>query len=130
MIKRDSSFHVLYISDVAKTEAFYKGIGAVIVKVETDKCVVKLGDFDLHFILDVTEPWENYSYIAQNNNRGSGIIFYVEAENLSDEYERIEKSGGRIKSTITENWWGANEFLFEDPDGYKIVFWEMKEEIE
>lgn len=127
MIKQDSSFNVLYISDVVKTEQFYTTIGAKIIKIESDKVVVKLGDFDLHFILDSTEPWESYRSMTNKVGRGMGNLFYVEVDDLLGMLKLVQQdqSGGRAETEITENWWGANEFRCSDPDGYNIVFYQF-----
>lgn len=61
----DSSFIVLYTSDVVKTHDFYQAIGATIKELASDKVVVSLGSLDLHFVLNTTEPQASYRYIAQ-----------------------------------------------------------------
>jgi predicted lactoylglutathione lyase len=45
MFKAGSSFLVQYVKDVTATHNFYSDIGAVIEKIESDKVIVKLGDF-------------------------------------------------------------------------------------
>lgn len=121
-----STFNVLYIKDVNTTHDFYKSIDAEIIKKEDDKVVVHLGEFSLHFILQTTEPFEEYQFATSENNRGMGNLFYIEVDNLEEAYELAKNSTGKVKSEIKDNLWGGKEFLVEDPDGYKVVFYKMK----
>ncbi|MEP7103929.1 MAG: VOC family protein [Candidatus Dojkabacteria bacterium] len=125
MYKPDSSFNVLYTSDVVSTYEFYKAIGATITQFENDKVVLSLGNFGMHFVLETKEPFEDYKYIAENHDRGMGIIFYIEVDDIEAYYQLIENSGGKIKARIFSNMWEAKELLFEDPNGYKIALYQM-----
>ena len=123
MYTNNSSFNVLYTKDIQRTHDFYKNIGAEIRKFESDKVVVGIGDFDLHIILAETEPHESYKYLADSNNSNSGIIFYVEVEDIEKAYELVKNNGGILKTQIFENHWECSEFLFEDFNGFKFAFY-------
>jgi len=125
MFKLNSAFQVLYVKDIIKVEEFYKALGVEIVELEINKVVINLGSYNIHFIKDDTEPWDEYKYIAVNNSRGNGIIFYIEVDELDNIFSKVINAKGIIKSPIKANWWGAKEFLFEDPNGYKYVFYKM-----
>jgi len=90
--------------------------------------VVKLSDYEIHFIDAETEPWDEYKYIAKLPEKGGSIIFYLETTNLQAAFKLVKEAGGLIKSEIKENWWNASEFLFEDKDGYKFVIFSYKNE--
>ena len=126
MFKTDSSFIVLYTTDILQTEKFFRKLGAEIKQLESDKVVVKLGSFDLHFILNTTEPFAAYQYIAMSENYGQGVIFYIETENIVQEKEKIKYAGGTLKTDVFENHWGYLELLFEDPNGYKFALYQEK----
>jgi len=125
MFKPNSSFLVLYTDNISATHDFYKAIGAEIKQLEEDKVVVKIDGHEMHFILDSTEPFEEYKYIAKKNDYGNGTIFYVEVDNIDEFYKLVESSNGSLKSKIFENKWGAKELLFEDPNGYKLAVYQM-----
>lgn len=125
MVKKESSFLVSYIKDVRQTHDFYKSIGAEIIELKDDKVVLKIGDFEIHFVKDKTEPWDEYKYIANLKNPGNGIIYYIEVNNLEESLKLVSNAGGKIISDIRENWWDGKEFLFEDVNGYKLVFYQM-----
>jgi predicted lactoylglutathione lyase len=120
MFLKNSSFNVLYTEDIQATHDFYKKIGAEIEKIEDDKVVVTLGDFNLHFILANTEPFKEYEYIAKKNDYGNGVLFYIEVEDIEKLFSFLEDS---TKSSIKPNHWQCREFLLEDNNGYKFVFY-------
>lgn len=122
--KRNSSFNVLYTKNLEETEQFYKAIRAEIKESAEDKVVVRIGDFDLHFILNSAEPFEAYKYIADSKEYGSGNIFYIESENIEEDFNQIKQAGGIIQSEILDNLWECKEFLFEDPNGYKFAVYQ------
>lgn len=124
MFKSDSSFNVLYTTDVVKTHDFYQKLGLEIKQFENDKVVVSFGSFDLHFILDTTEPFEEYKYIAEPFHYGQGVIFYIETDSIRDDQKFIASIGGTIRSEVFKNHWGSEELLFEDPNGYKFALYQ------
>lgn len=124
MFKPDTSFLVLYTTDISRTHNFFKQLGVEIKQLENDKVVFQIGSFDLHFILNTTEPFAEYHYIAVAENYGQGIIFYIETSDISQAKEAIEKAGGTLKSSIFENHWGCLELLFEDSNGYKFALYQ------
>lgn len=125
MFTQGSSFNVFYSENLQITKEFYSLIGAEIKKVESDKIVVGISDFDIHIILSSTEPSQDYKFMAESSNKGGSAIFYSEVDSLNDLFIKIKSSTGRIKSEIYNNHWGAAEFLCEDPDGYKFAFYQM-----
>jgi predicted enzyme related to lactoylglutathione lyase len=126
MFKKNSSFNVLYTTNIFRTHNFYEKLGLKIKQYEKDKVVVEFGDFDLHFILNTSEPFEGYKYIANSKDYGQGIIFYIETEDIQKASEMIPKAGGELKSEIFDNLWDCKELLFEDPNGYKFALYQMK----
>ncbi len=117
----DTAFNVLYTKDIVRTHTFYKAIGAEIKELEKDKVVVSLGSFELHFIHYLSEPYDEYKYIAQPENYGHGVIFYIETDTIEDLQVLVQKAEGVIKKPISPNHWGCWEFLFEDSNGYKFA---------
>lgn len=122
----DSSFNVLYISSVEKTYNFYKELGAKILEKDEDKVVAKLGDFNFHFIKDTSEPFDEYLHATRKEGRGQGSLFYIEVEDLMEFYFELKNSALGATTSIFVNNWNGEEFLLEDPDGYKLVFYKIK----
>ncbi|HRH24236.1 MAG TPA: hypothetical protein PK109_01430 [Candidatus Paceibacterota bacterium] len=124
MFSSENSFTVLYTTDVSKTAAFFKNLGVAVKQEEADKVVVGFGSFDLHYILNTSEPFEAYTYIAVSGSYGQGAIFYVETTDINELVERIPAAGGTLKSEVFQNKWNCRELLTEDPNGYKFAFYQ------
>ena len=125
MFNTENSFNVLYTVDIKKTANFFKSLGVPLKDSEAEKVVVHFGSFDLHYILNTSEPFQEYKYIATPDGYGQGVIFYVETTNIESVFARIKEAGGVAKSTIFENKWDCKEFLMEDPNGYKFAFYQV-----
>lgn len=124
MILKNSSFNVLYSSDLKSTKDFYQKIGAEVIKDQEDKFAAKLGDFEFHFIQDKSEPIEECKYIVETKPRGGSLMFYVEVDDVKKYFELVKDSEGVIKFEPAKRPWDQIEFLFEDPNGYRILFYE------
>lgn len=120
MIQTGSSFIVLYTDDLQKTASFYEKFGITIKEQDAHRCVFRLGDLEMHF--NTSEDIKEYKYIY--HTKGCANIFYIEVDDLDYYFTIVKCIGGAIKSEITERPWGTKEFLFQDPNGYNIVFYE------
>lgn len=121
MIKQLASFLVLYTSDLQKTIHFYEKFGIEIQEQDERKCVFHLGTTEIHF--NTSEDIPEYKCVTQGNH-GAGTLLYVEVENVEEAYTIVKCIGGHIKAEIEERPWNTKEFLFQDPNGYNIVFYE------
>ena len=126
MLIPGSTFIVLYTTDIARTLKFYQFLEVKIVESDKEKVVVGLAGFELHFILNSTEPFQTYRYIANPDNYGHGVIFYLGTSNIHEASDLITKAGGKVIADIFENHWGCYELLFEDPNGYKFALYQEK----
>lgn len=126
MFKSGGSFNVMYIKDVNTTHDFYKKLGLEITELEAERVTVKFDTFDLHFVLNSSEPFDAYKYVAAPENYGNGVIFYVETDQIEALQRLIPTIGGEVKSEIIENLWGYNELLFEDPNGFKFAAYQER----
>ena len=124
MFKQNSTFNVLYTTDVVATHNFYQKLGLEIKQFEADKVVVSFGSFELHFILNTDEPFQAYEYIAKPSQYGQGVIFYIETDSIQEDQKLIASIGGTIKAEIFKNHWEYQELLFEDPNGYKFALYQ------
>lgn len=124
MFKTDTSFNVLYTTDIEKTHHFYSQLDLTIKEYKSDKVVVSFGSFDLHFILNTTEPFPNYTYIAEPGAYGQGVIFYIEVDDIVKAKNSVIAAGATIKADIFDDLWDCKELLFEDPNGYKFALYQ------
>ena len=123
MFNSNRSFHVLYTTNIEQTANFFQKLDITPLKHESDIVVVQFCGFELHYILNTTEPAEAYQYITTPSNYGHGAIFYAQINDLENAAEKIKDAGGMIKADIYKNHWGGEEFLLEDPNGYKFALY-------
>lgn len=123
MFNPKNSFNVLYTTDVNRTADFFESLGIALVGRDAGKVVLHFGSFDLHYILNTSEPFEEYKYIT-SGPYGQGIIFYIETLDIEVVFSKISEVGGTVRSSIFENKWDCKEFLAEDPNGYKFAFYQ------
>lgn len=122
--KNNSSFNVLYTGDIKMTHDFYVAIGAHIDELTDSKVVVRIGGFDLHFVLDTSEPIDVCKPFAEALPRGQGIVFYVEVTEIEQLFAQLEKTSSAIVHPIEARPWGQKEFMCDDPNGYRFGFFE------
>ncbi len=52
---------------------------------------------------------------------GASLTLYMEVDSLQAVLDRVQKAGARISMPVTEQFYGMEEFAFEDQDGYTIT---------
>jgi predicted enzyme related to lactoylglutathione lyase len=122
MIQSNSSFLILYTNNLEKTEEFYTKLGVEITEKDNRKLVFSLGSLNLHFNID--EPVKEYSALLNQKERGAGIIFGIEVEDIEKQYRKLQQMNVEIFSPIITAPWETREFMVNDPNGYHIVFWQ------
>ena len=123
MIKNESSFIVLYTDKISQTKSFFQALKCEILEFEEDKCVVRFGTHELHYV--TSEPIESYAFISKKKSESKGLILYVEVDELSHYPKQIEQFGGQVLSDVVITPWETSEFLFNDPNGYHFVMYQV-----
>lgn len=119
-IKRIHSI-LYFVSDLERTAEFYEKLGFEVEK-SNDAVKVKLGDFTLAF-MDESKMQINQE--AGINPKGIGVFTYIEVGDINDHYKFV-KENGITPSSEPKDWpWGKREFAIKDPDGYKIIFYSL-----
>ncbi len=123
MFTDSSAFLVLYTKKLDATKLFYSNIGISPIEEEDSKFVVRLGDYEIHFIDPSSET--NQSYIFNSEKEfGYGGFMYLGTRNITKTFNIIEQAMPNKISEITDNQWESKEFMFEDINGYKFVVFE------
>lgn len=98
MTKNNFSSIVSDIENVKKTHNFYKTIGSEILALAENKLVIKIDNYEIHFIKDTSETRDKY--IANLENPGNGIIYYIKAPDLEESLRLVKNAGRQIISGI------------------------------
>ncbi|MCA9381673.1 VOC family protein [Candidatus Dojkabacteria bacterium] len=120
-------FIVKYASAIKETTNFWSDLDFSIVENEEDKVVIDLGQLEIHYVDENTEPFEEYKFATAKQGRGIGSLIYLEIEGLSELFKKLRKLSPRILTEIKANHWDGREFMFSDPDGYLFVAFSMKQ---
>jgi predicted enzyme related to lactoylglutathione lyase len=123
MFTDSSAFFVLYTTKLEATKQFYTNIGINPIEEEENKIVIRLGDYELHFVDPAYEEIESYTY-NNEGNFGQGSFMYLGTRNINKTLKVVESAMPNKVTSIVENQWESKEFLFEDINGYKFVVFE------
>jgi lactoylglutathione lyase len=52
---------------------------------------------------------------------GGSLTLYMEVDRLQAVLDRVQKAGAKVSMPVTEQFYGMQEFAFEDTDGYTIT---------
>lgn len=102
--------------DLNDTKKFYEVLGFRIGKEEPGCLTVYVNWFWIKF----TEQGK-----ASGDN-GINMVINIKVENLNNAYETVRLNKFKILSEPQEVSKGRKEFIIQDPDGYKLAFFESK----
>lgn len=122
MIQKDASFIVLYSSKIPETKTFFESLSCEIIEYEPEKCVVRFGSHELHYV--TSEPIKAYAFISDQQSESKGLILYAEVDSLVGLPETVVQNGGSLLSEVVTTPWDTQEFLFNDPNGYHFVLYQ------
>lgn len=112
----------LYVSDLDKTIKFYQDLGFTKITFDEKHASFRLNWFTLDFVASQKEEKEEFKEEANAQNRGSGVYFNINTDNVDEIYKELIKKGYGPSSEPRDWPWGNREFVLRDPDNYKLVF--------
>lgn len=112
----------LYVSDLDRTIKFYQDLGFTKITFDEKHASFGLNWFTLDFVASQKEEKEEFKEEANAQNRGSGVYFNINTDNVDEIYKELIKKGYGPSSEPRDWPWGNREFVLRDPDGYKLVF--------
>lgn len=121
MVGMKTTHLVLWVQENKTSEKFYKKIGFEVRESDDEHSVVSPGSgfsLDLVSMRDETK----FSKDSMAAEKGLGMYIYVSVEDVDQKYQELVSLG--LEPTKPKDWpWGNREFIFKDPDGYKLCFW-------
>jgi len=116
---------VSYVKDIKKTAKFYEALGFKFNKREKDHLSISLNKFWMDFHPQDKEDKPEFQKEANLENKGAGMFLYVNVDNVDDFYKGVITKGLKPSSKPRDWPWGNREFAIRDPDGYKLVFFQI-----
>jgi uncharacterized glyoxalase superfamily protein PhnB len=68
--------------------------------------------------------WKTSYEDFKKNKAGVGIIVYLKVDNVDAYYDRVVTQGLDTKSKPKSQFYGIRDFWVEDPDGYRLMFYQ------
>jgi catechol 2,3-dioxygenase-like lactoylglutathione lyase family enzyme len=124
-LKSVSGF-VCYVKDLDATAKFYESLGFLKSSQDKDRLSFRLNWFWIDFHPQDKENIPEFQKEAKLEPRGAGIFIYLSVENVDEYYNLLIQKGLKPASEPRDYPWGNREFMINDPDGYKLVFFKRK----
>jgi lactoylglutathione lyase len=114
----------LFVSDLARSRAWYEALGFRVVRESGDWQMLALGDNVLDLQGDAHALAGPHYFTPQMDRwpRGTGVEISIEVENVDALYELAFTLGVDVVKPIQDRPWKARDFRVADPDGYFLRF--------
>ena len=114
----------LFVSDLARSRAWYEALGFRVLREYGDWQMLALGDnvLDLQGDAHALEGPHYFTPEIGRWPRGTGVEISIEVADVDGYYERALALGVEIVKRIQDRPWKARDFRVADPDGYFLRF--------
>lgn len=114
----------LFVSDLARSRAWYEALGFRVLREYGDWQMLVLGDnvIDLQGDAHAVAGPHYFTPEIVRWPRGTGVEISVEVDDIDLLYERARALGFDIVKPIQDRPWKARDFRMADPDGYFLRF--------
>lgn len=119
---------VFAVKDLDKTIDFYEKVGFIFKDKEPTHAKAYLNWFWLEFVQqDALEPtvFMKAANVA-SKERGIGQFVEISVQGTDECYEAFKAKGLKPLNEPQTFPWKRREFIVQDPDGYRLVFFEKK----
>ncbi len=114
---------IFLVEDLDKTIGFYEAVGFDFKKQTAGVSATGyLNWFWIEFLLKDKVVTEAFKEDIDVDNKGAGAYIHINVENVDDFHKSIVDKHIQPLSEPDDFPWGHREFVLEDPDGYKLVF--------
>ncbi len=112
---------LLYCQDIRRSAEFYERLGFSIGPEHDGVVLATVGAFTIH-LLD-----QSKAVFQQDapRDKGAGVFLRIEVSDIDQLH--TEFLGKDLRPAgVPHDWpWGSREFAMKDPDGYRLVFWQL-----
>jgi len=112
---------IVFVSDVARSTAFYRDVLGLPVAQDHGTIVIFEGDFSIHDGVDLLEKvYKTPGVFAKGPQGKDNIDIYFETDDLETAYRAVTEAGADLIHPIETQAWGQGVFRFHDPDGHIV----------
>lgn len=114
---------IYLVKDLNMTTEFYKKLGFEFKKQNPGvSATAYLNWFWIEFLLEDKVITEAFKEDLDGSRKGVGSYMHINVENVDDFHKAVVRKGLMPLSSPEDFPWGRREFVLQDPDGYKLVF--------
>lgn len=114
---------ICLVKDLDKVTEFYETLGFKVEQQASGVFVTtSLGEFWFEFLLEDKVGTEVLRGDSSVSSKGAGHFIHIEVEDVDAFYEDMVAKGLQPADQPQDYPWQRREFVLQDPDGYKLVF--------
>lgn len=118
---------ICLVKNLQKSIEFYKALGFEFKKSVPDvSATAYLNWFWIELLLENRTVTSEFKDDLKVTKRGAGQYVHISVENIDEYHKYLLANGIKPSSEPKDYPWGSREFVIQDPDGYKLVFFEKK----
>lgn len=111
------------VKDLEKSTTFYKALGFEFRKYIPDvSATAYLNWFWIELLLEDKIVTQEFKEDIKVTQKGAGQYIHISVEDVDDYYKNLLEKGLKPLSKPQDYPWGSREFVIQDPDRYRIVF--------
>lgn len=115
------------VQDMPAAFAFYtETLGFEATRGTPEDVNVALHRGDAHLMIESPTDFYSPEYneaIRERLGNPPSMSLYIEATDLDDLYERVQRANATIVDPLAPRDWGQREFTVADPEGNWLTFW-------
>jgi predicted enzyme related to lactoylglutathione lyase len=115
-----------YVRNLKKIAEFYEALGFQFKTREQDRVSVYLNWFWIDFLPIGKSEGSGFRKESDLDDKSAGLFLYISVDNVDDSYKSLLSKGLKPAGEPQNTSRGNREFLINDPDGYKLVFFKRK----
>lgn len=116
---------LLYVTDPHQSARFYEKLGFEIKEESDDFAIASLDSFLIHLH---NQKVTHFPKDAKTKNKGAGVFIYIEVDDIEKFHQGLIAKGITPSSSPRDWPWGHIEFAIRDPNRYKIIIYQRKNE--
>ena len=112
---------IVLVSDVPRSQAFYRGVLGLTVEQDHGTIVTFEGSFSIHDGPNLLgKTYKKPGAFPREPQGHDNIDIYFETDDLEEAFRAVTDSGADVIHPIETQEWGQRVFRFHDPDGHIV----------
>jgi predicted lactoylglutathione lyase len=114
---------ICLVKDLEKSAEFYEALGFEFKKsIPSVSMTAYLNWFWVELLSEDKIVTKEFKEDVKATKKGAGQYIHISVENVDDYYKKLLIKGLKPLGEPQDYPWGRREFVIQDPDGYKLVF--------